>query len=175
MRNRSVRFESLGNRIGGVSAQRGAIMVEAMVTIVITAVGLLGIVGMLVAGITSSNKSLYRSSAVFLANEISERMRSNIAGVKANAYVGAGSGTKVCRTTPTTTVPSTCTSAEMAAYDIYDWKAKIAQSLPGGTGTVTNADGGLWASDKNQYDIVVTWLEDKATSQQLSFKLRFEP
>lgn len=162
---------------GEMPAQRGAIMVEAMVTIVITAVGLLGIVGMLVAGISSSNKSLYRSSAVYLANEISERMRSNLAGVKANAYAGVGSDSKVCRTSPSTITPSTCTPSELASYDVFDWKAQIAKSLPGGTGTITNASGvGVpWASDKNQYDIAVTWLEDKATSTQLTFKLRFEP
>jgi len=162
---------------GGMSAQRGSILIEAMVTIVITAVGLLGIVGMLVAGIMSSNKSLYRSSAVYMANEISERMRSNIAGVRANAYVGVGSGSKVCRTSPGTLTPSTCTSAELAAYDVYDWKSQIASSLPGGTGTVINTSGvGVsWASDKNQYDITITWLEDKASSTNMNFKLRFEP
>jgi len=155
--------------------QRGAILVEAMVTIVITAVGLLGIVGMLVAGIASSNKSLYRSSAVYMANEISERMRSNVAGVKANAYAVAGSNTKVCRTSPSVPIPSTCTSAELADYDVYDWKAQIGRSLPGGTGTIANVSGVSWASDKNQYEITVSWLEDKTTATQMNFKLRFEP
>lgn len=175
MMNSFVHLERSESPRSAMSAQRGAILVEAMVTIVITAVGLLGIVGMLVAGIVSSNKSLYRSSAVYMANEISERMRSNIAGVKANAYVGAGSGSKVCRTSPGTLTPSTCTSAELAAYDVYDWKAQIASSLPGGTGTVVNTNSVPWASNQNQYEITVTWLEDKASSTNMNFKLRFEP
>lgn len=62
-----------------MGGQRGAIMIEAMVTMVITAVGLLGIVGMLVAGIASSNKSLYRS-LVYMANEISEKDGVQLAG-----------------------------------------------------------------------------------------------
>jgi type IV pilus assembly protein PilV len=130
---------------------------------------------MLVAGITSSNKSLYRSSAVYMANEISERMRSNIAGVKANAYVGVGSSSKICRTSPGTPTPSICSSAELAAYDVYDWNTQIARLLPGGTGTVLNTNGLPWASNQNQYEITVTWLEDKTNATQMNFKLRFEP
>lgn len=155
--------------------QRGAIMIEAMVTIVITAVGLLGIVGMLVAGIASSNKSLYRSTAVYMANEISERMRSNLAGVKANEYLGIGSNSKVCRPSPSESSPDSCTSKELAAYDVYDWRDQVAKSLPGGVGVVSNVDNVAWASKKNQYEISVKWLEDKTSQTQMDFKLRFEP
>jgi len=157
----------------GMSEQRGAILVEAMVTVVITAVGLLGIVGMLVAGIASSNKSLYRSSAVYMANEISERMRSNIGGVKANAYVGVGSSSKICRTSPGTPTPSSCSSSELAAYDVYDWKTQIAKLLPGGTGTVTSLASG--ALGTNRFEIKITWLEDKTSGAQMDFRLGFEP
>ena len=155
--------------------QRGVIMIEAMLTIVITAVGLLGIVGMLVAGIASSNKSLYRSTAVYMANEIAERMRSNLAGVKANEYLGVGSNSKVCRPSPIDSSPASCTSKELAAYDVYDWRDQVAKSLPGGVGVVSNVDSVPWSSNKNQYEISVKWLEDKTSQTQMDFKLRFEP
>ena len=158
-----------------IGEQRGAVMIEAMVTIVITAVGLLGIVGMLVASMASSNKSLYRSTAVHLANEISERMRSNLAGVKANEYVGTGSNSKVCRPTTSDPSPASCTSKELAEYDVYDWRDQVAKSLPGGDGSVSNVAGLAWSSNKNQYEISVKWLEDKTSQTQMDFKLRFEP
>ena len=168
-------YEKLDHQCCLIGRQGGAVMIEAMVAIVVTAVGLLGIVGMLVAGIGSSNKSVYRSTAVYLANEISERMRSNLAGVKADNYVGVGSNSKTCRPTLGTPSPSSCTSGELAAYDVYDWRDQVAKSLPGGSGLVKNVNSVSWTYNQNQYEIEVKWLEDKTSQTEMVFKLRFEP
>jgi type IV pilus assembly protein PilV len=160
---------------GVLSGQRGSILIEGMVTVVITAVGLLGIVALLLSGITSSNKSLYRTTAVHMANEIAERMRANVVGVKENAYVGAGNNSINCRASAASSTPSSCSPIDLAAYDVHDWKTQIARFLPGGSGTVTNINNAPWAANQNQYEITVSWLEDKTNSTQMNFKLRFEP
>jgi type IV pilus assembly protein PilV len=175
MKNKSINYKKSECQSAMRSGQVGSILIEGMVTVVITAVGLLGIVALLLSGITSSNKSLYRSTAVHMANEIAERMRANVVGVKENAYVGTGNNSIICRASSGSATPSSCSAVDLAAYDVHDWKTQIARFLPGGSGTVTNINNAPWAANQNQYEITVSWLEDKSNATQMNFKLRFEP
>lgn len=149
-------------------------MIESLVTIVIVSFGLLGIVGLLVTGISSSNMSQMRTTAVLLANELAERMRANQSGVTASsggqAYLSAGSNSKVCKPDLSNTLPMPCSPTEMAAYDIYEWKDKISKALPNGEGTITRNVGTALS-----FEIQINWLEDKKSNSSMNFKLRFEP
>ena len=86
--------------------QGGSTLLESLVAILVFSFGVLGMVGLQAASIKSISEAKYRTDAAFLANELIGQMW-------------------VERATITTDYP---TPAE--------WKERIANALPGGTGSV---------------------------------------
>jgi type IV pilus assembly protein PilV len=152
--------------------QRGFTMVEALVTVLIFAIGLLGVIGLQTLALASTSMSNQRGDATVLALDMADRMRANLGAV--NTGVGTGYDVAVpasnaCRAVYADAVAAAgaCTSAQLAADDLYDWTAQIQQSLPGGDGAVcidsTPNDGapGAPACDGvgNAYAIKVWWTQ----------------
>ncbi|MFO1342831.1 MAG: type IV pilus modification protein PilV [Burkholderiales bacterium] len=102
---------------GRCRKQFGLSLVEVLVTLVVVALGLLGIAGLQVSALKLGLVAENRSNSVVYANNIIDRMRANIAN--AASYVTAfGSA-----------APTGSTQAEK---DLADFKAQIASTLPEG-------------------------------------------
>lgn len=128
----------------------GFTMVEAMVALVVLAVGMLGIAGLYVTTLRSGGGAIYRMQAVNLASDMADRIRANRSANLAylgpaadNNCYGAGS--------------VDCAPALMAANDLLVWQTQIAAILPSGTGGV-NVVAGAAATDPFTYTITITWL-----------------
>lgn len=127
---------------------QGFSMLEALVAVVVIAVGLLGVAVLYVEGLKAERTSVYRTTAVVLASEMADRIRVNPTGLADYAGAAANNG---CRNGA-----GDCTAAEMAADDLFWWQQDLAQRLPpGANGTVTVAPGAI----SDQYTITVTWSE----------------
>jgi len=61
--------------------QHGFSMIEVLVSLLVIAVGLLGLSGLQIASVKGTSNAHSRNVATNLAMELSERMRSNPAGV----------------------------------------------------------------------------------------------
>lgn len=106
---------------------RGASLLEVLVTIMIMAVGLLGLAKLQASSLRNNQNTLYRSEATFLANDMLDSMRilNSPSHDKAKDYtVVAGS-----------TVAAGPSAVALA--DVSAWKARIAQALPGGDGSIS--------------------------------------
>ncbi len=69
----------------GLSGQRGAYLLEALIGILIFSLGILGIVGLQAQAMKFTNDSEYRAEAVYLANSVISKMwADNRAQLKAN-------------------------------------------------------------------------------------------
>ncbi|MGI9132554.1 MAG: type IV pilus modification PilV family protein [Rhodoferax sp.] len=108
----------------------GFALVEALIGMLIFAIGILGMVGLQAAMVQAQGSAKFRADAAVLASEIIGSMWSDVASNRPN-YVSA-SGTPCTSTT--------CTQ----------WLAKLASSLPGGTATIS-IDGA------NVTTITITW------------------
>lgn len=104
--------------------QDGVVLIEALVSIVILAVGLLGLAGLQARAMNAEFESYQRSQAILLANDMAERVRMNRANkgdfknisnsTTGSGYVGTGySGSYV--TTPCATTPRS--TADLCAWD----------------------------------------------------------
>ena len=62
---------------------RGITMVESLVALVVTSVGMLGIAGLYVTGIKAGRSALLRTQAVNLASDMADRIRANRRAVMA--------------------------------------------------------------------------------------------
>lgn len=141
--------------------QRGFTFIEMLIAMAVLATSIVGVVGMQALAKKSSFDATQRVIATSLANDIVQRMRVNIDAVTAGSY----SGTYSSFSTDTslnrcTSVATPCSSAQIAANDLYEWKlamfgADISTSsgnvggLSSPTGCITYASGVV--------NVVISW------------------
>ncbi|MEY2853463.1 MAG: type pilus modification protein PilV [Pseudomonadota bacterium] len=157
-------------------AAGGYVLVEALITVLIFAIGMLGVVGLQTVALSSTSISNQRSEATVLALDMADRMRANLGSADGTPGVGydlvtpANNGCRKVYAGSITGTPAACTTAQVAADDLQDWQDQIQQSLPGGDGDVcidsTPNDGvaGTPACNGlgNSYAVKVFW-DQRAT------------
>jgi len=133
--------------------QKGFTLLEVMVAMVIFAVGMLGLAGIQALSLEGSHSSYSRSQAVLLAYEMVDRMKANSS---AGANYISTAATAVAQ--PATLCDgATCGAAQMASFDLWQWKQAIQNSLLSGKGSVASATVGTITT----YTISVHWDEDR--------------
>ncbi len=141
---------------------QGFTLVELLVTVVVLAIGLLGMAGLQTTGLSANQSAYHRSQATVAISDIIDRMRSNTTGVTNNDYVEDGSTLTVNTSTSTTgqdCIDNTagCTPAELASHDIAQW-ARYFSTSGGNTPILPNASGAIARTGSN-YIATITWEE----------------
>ncbi|WP_295385410.1 type IV pilus modification protein PilV [uncultured Thiodictyon sp.] len=116
-----------------MSNESGFTLVEVLVTLVVLAVGLLGLSALLSTGMRFGTSAVYRSQATNLAYFIIDCMQANRAAALAGAYDDSGMPTAV--SCPQTV--SALATASIAAQDRDLWRKALGCGLPQGTGEIT--------------------------------------
>jgi len=117
-------------------ASCGFTLIEVLVTLFILSVGLLGLAALQIQGLRATHEATLLTQAVACAVDMAERVRAHSAD-----------------TTASLTVP-----------EIQDWKARLAQRLPDGDGSIDLTTASA--------SIDVRW-DERGTSRQ--FTLKFTP
>jgi len=128
---------------------RGFTMVEALVALVVLAVGMLGMAGLYVTTLHSGSSAIYRMQAINLATDMADRIRANRT---ANLFYNDAPANNNCFGAAAVV---DCTPEQMAQNDLFLWNTQIGQILPNATGTVVAAG----ASSPWTYTITLTWYE----------------
>jgi type IV pilus assembly protein PilV len=143
---------------------RGFTLLEVMISLVVLAIGVMGVIGLQTSTYQQLQTSQNFSKAAMLASDMADRMLANQGNVLATAYLHAGPTAEP----DTDCTSAACTPAQLAAYDVWHWQtellgrdpdddSKIPGSLPNASGEVTaNADG--------EYIILVRWDDDLSGS-----------
>ena len=116
-------------------SQSGFTLIEILVSVVVAAIGLLGVARLQMATLQNNNSSQYRSIAIQIASDLLERMRSNQDGVNLSAYnrVATTRADALYNTpVPACTTVAGCDSTERASQDAADAMAQARNLLPGG-------------------------------------------
>jgi len=111
--------------------QRGAGLIESLIAIFVVSIGFVGFATLQISGLVATNESMFRTKAVHLSYQMADRVRANLPGVQGHAYddlEGSGSDPGC--------ISSSCTPAQLAQNDFYDWNAEIASLLPSGAGVI---------------------------------------
>ena len=137
-------------------AQRGFGMIEVLVAVLVSAIGIIGIGLMMLHTLQDSGSAMQRSRAVNLAIDIAERIRAN-PEARDDYVLAAGATPTNNNCYPNgSTAATTCTAAQLAQTDLWEWQQRLTATgsgLPGGTGVITANT----AVDPNQYTIQVQW------------------
>lgn len=136
------------NKLVDKQKQKGFTLLEALISLVVLSIGMLGIAALYVEGLRSGRTAVYRTTAVTLAADLMDRIRAN-RGAQA-AYAGAGADNDCVNDA------TDCTPAEMAAHDILIWQQDLAGRMPPGTaGNVVFGGGPV----VDTYTIQIQWPE----------------
>jgi len=132
------------------AAAAGFSLVEALVSLVVISVGMIGVAALYGQGLNAGSTALYRTVAVNLSADMADRIRTNrTAGI---AYKGAPAN-KHCD--PQHGPVVSCTPADLAVHDRFTWKEQLDAQLPNPTGAV-DYDG---STKPPTFKIDVTWQE----------------
>jgi len=115
-------------------------MIELLISLLIFAFGMLGLVGLQNKALGYGQMSLFRSQAAALSDDIFDRMRAD----RANAKKGDWS-------TVATEQAADITGTTIARTDLKDWKGCIEQLLPGGQAQVV--------TDSDHITVSISWAE----------------
>lgn len=137
--------------------QRGATLIEVMVSVLIVAFGALAMIALQTNAVKFNKTNEYRSLATLLANDLADRMRVNTAGVVAGSYTLNAAYSEPAQGVipPRTecTLPDNCTAPDLARRDLSEWQRALFFSLPGGTGFVQPT------ANSQAADIWVAWTD----------------
>ena len=107
--------------------QLGFGMIEVLIAVAIFSIALAGMAGMSLASLRSTADGQFNIQATFIAEELADAMRANLAGYETANFADTPEATeKVC--TPGTA----CTAAEQAQFDAGRWQSHALTELPGG-------------------------------------------
>ena len=135
-----------------MNRQQGFTLLEVLVAIVILAIGLIGLAGLQVVSTKNNQTAYYRAVAIQQVYDMADRMRANLAGVRAGDYNSmAGAADSGC-------VLASCTAAGMANTDKFQWNANNGVLLPQGAGLLSCVSCPPAAGDW-LFKIKVSWHE----------------
>ncbi len=132
------------------NSQRGVTLVESMIALLVISVGLLGIAALQITAMKQNTSSLNNSQAVWVAYNMSDRIRANIS--QFDNYKGIDTNTGYSQDCMSTT----CSNAQMLVADAQDWTTLV-QALPGGRGMIVGP-----IATPNVINVTVMW-DDEGT------------
>lgn len=153
------------------SRQSGYSLLEILIAMAITSVGLFGLAGMQAAGLKNNHSAYHRSQATVLAYDIADRMRANRSSIDnyLTSYMTLAEA-KTMGATLGCNSTSGCSTVQMARNDLIDWDTDLTTALPGATGIIT-VTGSV-------YTISVNWDDDRdgdVDTDDPAFQVSFQP
>ncbi len=153
-----------------IKNQKGLTLIEALVALVILALGVLGLAGVQTRLLVESRTTNSRALAIGLIDDLSNRLLLNRdaaigkpispqnSAVVPSAYTLAWSADPGTAADPTDCRDNAnqCTGAQLATYDLMAWRRAVAAVFPGGQAIVFNS-----ANDQRQIGIAIAWPENE--------------
>ena len=147
---------------------RGFSLLEVLVALLVLSVGLLGLAALQTVGLKFNTQSYQRTQAVLNAYDIIDRVRANPSGILTGSYDNIGT-----TDTPPSLPTCPCSPAQMADFDIAQWKASLSSLLTEGKGALCR--GNLNPSDltctpvvsSNNFQVGIEWKENDLTMRMI--------
>ncbi|MDP2904118.1 MAG: type IV pilus modification protein PilV [Methylovulum sp.] len=139
----------------------GFTLIEVLVSLVLLSGGLLGLAALQATSLKNNQIAYNRNQATQLAYDMTDRMRVNIDEVLNPATRLPLPNSTYMTLAPNAAasqpdciaVSATCTIADMAQNDLFEWNNAIALTLPNGTGSIT-------VDAAQVFTITITWTEN---------------
>lgn len=142
------------------SEQTGFSLVEVLIAVFVLALGVIGVAGMQLTAIRTSQQSAFQTTAVELATEMGDEMRANEQQMQmpdgSNPFLNVDyqsqSGAPASAHATCYSRAANCSGEELAAFDINEWEQRVKASLPTSRAKICR-DGSPWDGDAKS----LTW------------------
>ena len=131
---------------------QGFTLIEVLIALVITSLGLLGLLALQTTGLRSNHMSTMRTQATLMAYEMADRINANSDGASTSSNYTIAHGSSPSGSAPDC-VASICSDTDMSTYDLWQWKNTLDDNLTSGDGEITFADP--------DYTVTVRWDENR--------------
>lgn len=153
--------------------QAGASLIEVLITMLVVAIGLLGVAGLQLASVRYQQTSTLRTQALQQADFIIEKIRVNNSNLLRSNLATALAAPETAYLAEdeyddADTLPddpscglaaqAACTPAQAAQRDLLEWRQTLARDLPGGRGSIFRVADGATV-EPNARLVVVMWRE----------------
>jgi len=152
--------------INTMHKQAGASLIEVLVTVIILAIGMLGLATMQNTSMRLSYDSYLRSQAAFLAYDLIDRIRANPEAKVYELSEGATLNKVDCFN------GDDCTVAQLRSHDLYYWQNQVETLLPDAKVEVTYDDAQSLYSMKIRWDDKIN--NDVADDEAKQFVYHFQ-
>ena len=162
--------------------QNGFTLIETLIAVLILSIGLLGMAGLQVLSLQSSNSSLSRSQATLIAYDLIERIRRNPTAAVNGQYdiiTAAVNGNSILAQDCITNV---CSNRQLASQDMREWLENIQDinniGLDGANWrpVLLNASASI-TRVQNNFTLNILWTENDSGGRRalaLSYETIFE-
>lgn len=132
-----------------MNKQKGITMIEVLVTLLVTTVGLLGLAALQLKALQATADSGQRSQAVWLMQDLIESMRANPKATDANyrQAVTCNNTPAQCAPTPGGVTSTECNAEQMAYFNL--WESQCSYADPSSNDVYTSRDALIAAEGKN--------------------------
>ena len=147
-----------------IDQQNGMTLLEVLISVVILALGMLGIASMLLLSNHANNSSYNRQQAIQTISNIFDKIRANSQAAINGNYninnIGAGGAPSSVATPGTLCDSSSCSAIQLATFDTWSWLTKDVAKLPSGCGSITTALSGV--AGNTVITVTVQWDDSPA-------------
>jgi type IV pilus assembly protein PilV len=134
---------------------RGFSLIEVLVTMLLISLALLGTSGLQAYALKLNQGGQFRTQAVVLASDLSERMEANKAAAVAGNYVYTCPSAATVASSACGPTGAACSPSALATYDLLQWQATVASTLPQSTCSVVQTIPG----NPSTYTITLAWVD----------------
>jgi len=117
-----------------LNKQNGFTLLESLIAILLTALGILGILGVQMRTLSNTQDTMRRTQSIRLVNDLSERIKNQTSGIaNSSQYTITWTDLTQSITAPSVDCSSSgasCTATQLAAYDKYIWLNSAKNALP---------------------------------------------
>lgn len=136
--------------------QHGSSLIESLVALVVLVMGVMGMLSTQIKSVVDNQNANQRVIAARLADDLFERMKTNGGGVaNIGRYVMGVNEWPVPNPAPPEALQCDkyfCTPGGQGAFDLWQWRLRVASMLPGGRATTF-----ISPSDPEQLGVMVAW------------------
>ena len=150
----------INNRVGVSRSaklihQGGLSLIESLVSLLVLAIGILGLAGVQTRLLVETRTANYRATSIGLIDDLTNRIALNraaaLAGTYNLAWAAAATPVQDC-------AAAQCTGAQLAQSDLNRWRAAITRALPGSDASVF-----LSPTDNRQIGIAISWTANESS------------
>lgn len=133
-------------------ASAGFALMEALFALALLGVGMLSVAALMQIDLYTQRQQLARDTAMRLAQDLAQRMQLNAT----QRALYSQSWGESFRAAPKDCQQQPCSAAELARWDLSEWRAQLQTELPSGDAAVFAGQPGWWG-------IVLAWSDPRET------------